>query len=99
MKIINLETAITDRGEPWPLKGIHYRMHPLNVPVITSAGIDCCVMSNNHVLDWGYVGLNDTIRHLSAANIKVSIPEFIYGEMFIINMLILSLFTYLTYIF
>ncbi len=36
-RIINLETAVTDGGEPWPGKGIHYRMDPHNVACITSA--------------------------------------------------------------
>ncbi len=25
---VNLETAVTDQGSPWPGKGIHHRMHP-----------------------------------------------------------------------
>lgn len=28
MRIINLETAVTLHDEPWPYKGIQYRMHP-----------------------------------------------------------------------
>src|SRR5687768_1455983 len=31
VRLVNLETAVTDRGDPWPDKGIHYRMHPANV--------------------------------------------------------------------
>src|SRR5947209_16267250 len=31
VRIINLETSITCSEEPWPQKGIHYRMHPGNV--------------------------------------------------------------------
>lgn len=27
-RIINLETAVTTNDEPWPRKGINYRMHP-----------------------------------------------------------------------
>jgi poly-gamma-glutamate capsule biosynthesis protein CapA/YwtB (metallophosphatase superfamily) len=41
-RIINLETAVTDRGEPWVAKGIHYRMHPGNVDMFGVARIDCC---------------------------------------------------------
>jgi poly-gamma-glutamate synthesis protein (capsule biosynthesis protein) len=63
-RIANLETAITCADEPWPGKGIHYRMHPLNTPCLTAAGIDCCVLANNHVLDWGYAGLADTLDAL-----------------------------------
>lgn len=71
VRIINLETSVTDNGEPWPNKGIHYRMHPKNVPVIQSAGVQCCILSNNHVLDWGYTGLNDTLNSMRGAGLKV----------------------------
>ena len=66
-RIINLETSVTDRGEPWPDKGIHYRMHPENVACIAAANIDCCVLANNHVLDWSYPGLAQTLETLHQA--------------------------------
>ena len=56
LKIINLETSVTISEEAAP-KGINYRMNPKNIGCITSAKIDCCMLSNNHVLDWGYPGL------------------------------------------
>jgi poly-gamma-glutamate synthesis protein (capsule biosynthesis protein) len=62
-RIINLETAVSRRGRPEP-KGINYRMSPENFPAISAAGIDCCVLANNHVLDWGAVGLADTLDTL-----------------------------------
>jgi hypothetical protein len=34
--MMNLETAVTARGHPWPGKGIHYRMHPANVAALTA---------------------------------------------------------------
>jgi poly-gamma-glutamate capsule biosynthesis protein CapA/YwtB (metallophosphatase superfamily) len=35
-RIVNLETSITSNEEPWPAKGIDYRMHPKNVRSITN---------------------------------------------------------------
>jgi poly-gamma-glutamate synthesis protein (capsule biosynthesis protein) len=69
IRIINLETAVTRTGSPWPRKGIQYRMHPANVPCLTAAAIDCCVLANNHVLDWGYPGLEETLSSLAAAGL------------------------------
>lgn len=69
-KIINLETTITQSDHCWPDKGIHYRMHPDNIDVLTTAGIDVCTLSNNHILDWGYEGLTDTLTNLKNAGIK-----------------------------
>ena len=70
-RIVNLETAVTERGKPEP-KGINYRMNPANVPVLTAAGIDCCVLSNNHVLDWGEAGLLDTLAAVKGAGIQTA---------------------------
>lgn len=71
-RIVNLETSITSGGEHWPGKGIHYRMHPKNIPCLTAADIDCCVLANNHVLDWGYDGLEETLATLRDAGIKTA---------------------------
>ncbi|HUP43742.1 MAG TPA: CapA family protein [Thermoanaerobaculia bacterium] len=71
-RIVNLETAITTSDDHWPAKGIHYRMHPENVPVLTAAGIDCCVLANNHVLDWGFPGLEATLATLRRAGLRTA---------------------------
>lgn len=65
VRLINLETAVTRRGRPEP-KGINYRMTPENFPFLRAAGINCCSLANNHVLDWGEVGLRDTLDAFSA---------------------------------
>lgn len=67
--LINLETALTVRGHPWPGKGIHYRMHPANIDVLRAAGSPCCALANNHVLDWHQQGLADTLTTLEAQGI------------------------------
>ncbi|RJG12816.1 CapA family protein [Pseudomonas cavernicola] len=65
VRIINLETAVSRHGRP-EQKGINYRMSPENFPAISAAGIDCCVLANNHVLDWGTAGLAETLDTLSS---------------------------------
>ena len=70
LSIINLETAITTVETPWPGKEIHYRMHPRNMDCLSVAGINGCGLANNHVLDWGYEGLSETLRTLNAAGVK-----------------------------
>ena len=72
VRIINLETSVTTSDDYWRGKGIHYRMHPKNVPCLTAAGIDCCVLANNHVLDWGYQGLTETLQTLHDTNLKTA---------------------------
>lgn len=69
-RIINLETSITTSGNYWPGKEVHYRMNPRNIGCLTAAGIDCCALANNHVLDWGYEGLSETLATLDEAGIR-----------------------------
>jgi poly-gamma-glutamate synthesis protein (capsule biosynthesis protein) len=69
LRLVNLETAVTDHDEPWPGKGIHYRMHPGNVRVLTVAGLDGAILANNHVLDWGRPGLSETVETLRSAGV------------------------------
>src|SRR6266516_127379 len=68
-RIVNLETAITSVETPWPGKGIHYRMHPQNVGCLSAGRVTACALANNHVLDWGYDGLSETLQTLDAAGI------------------------------
>jgi poly-gamma-glutamate synthesis protein (capsule biosynthesis protein) len=68
-RVINLETSITVSDDHWPGKEIHYRMHPANVPCLTAAGIDVCVLANNHVLDYGHAGLRQTLDTLRRAGL------------------------------
>jgi poly-gamma-glutamate synthesis protein (capsule biosynthesis protein) len=70
VRIINLETSITTNDYFWPGKGIQYRMNPANIPVLTVAKIDACALANNHVLDWGYAGLDQTLNTLTTAGVK-----------------------------
>jgi poly-gamma-glutamate capsule biosynthesis protein CapA/YwtB (metallophosphatase superfamily) len=70
-RIINLETSIT-RSEDYAKKGINYRMSPDNADCLKAAAIDCCVLGNNHILDWGRRGLLDTLGTLQRLQIKTA---------------------------
>ncbi|MFZ1883550.1 MAG: CapA family protein [Rhodoplanes sp.] len=70
-RIINLETSVT-RSDAWVHKGINYRMSPENAACLREAGVDCCVLSNNHVLDWGKAGLLDTLAAMEALGIATA---------------------------
>lgn len=72
MRMINLETSVTKSDDYWKGKGINYRMHPKNIPCLTAAGINYCSLANNHVLDWGYSGLKETLETLKKVDVKFS---------------------------
>jgi poly-gamma-glutamate synthesis protein (capsule biosynthesis protein) len=68
LRIVNLETSIT-RSNDYQPKGINYRVSPQNARCLTVAGIDCCALANNHMLDWGRRGLLETLRTLDGLGI------------------------------
>lgn len=72
VRLANIETAITTSAAYWRGKGIHYRMHPKNINCLVALGIDACALANNHVLDWGYEGLSDTLDALHRAGVKTA---------------------------
>ena len=71
-RIVNLEVSVTRSAEYWPDKGINYRMHPANVACLTAARIDVCALANNHVLDYGHPGLEETLAVLAATGLKTA---------------------------
>jgi poly-gamma-glutamate capsule biosynthesis protein CapA/YwtB (metallophosphatase superfamily) len=68
LSIINLETSITQTHKKLP-KTFNYRMHPYNVRILKEAKIDYCSLANNHILDFGILGLVETMATLQSQRI------------------------------
>lgn len=71
LAIVNLECAITAslqhwKGEP---KAFYFGAPPDAVHALSDAGIDLVSLANNHVLDYEFQGLADTLWHLHAHGI------------------------------
>jgi poly-gamma-glutamate synthesis protein (capsule biosynthesis protein) len=66
LTMVNLETAVTTRGRPQP-KQFHFRTTGKAFTAIRAAGIDIVTMANNHVLDYGRVGLARSLAAAKAA--------------------------------
>lgn len=60
LAMVNLETAITERGTKIG-KEFHFRAPASALETIKGAGIDAVSMANNHGVDYGPVGLTDTL--------------------------------------
>ncbi len=69
-RVINLETSVTRSAEFASCKPVHYRMSPENLPCVTVARPDVCALANNHVLDFGRTGLQDTLDALARAGLQ-----------------------------
>ncbi|MDQ1051208.1 CapA family protein [Streptomyces sp. V4I2] len=72
VRIVNLETSVTCADAFAPGKEVHYRMHPDNLPALTVARPDVCVLANNHVLDFGRAGLDETLGSLARAGLRTA---------------------------
>lgn len=73
--VINLECALSDRGEMWTRthRPFHFRASPdWAIPALTDAGVDCCALANNHLLDFEVPALEDTLDVLDDAGITRS---------------------------
>lgn len=66
LALVNLETAVTERGTPEP-KEFHFRAPAAAYAAVKAAGVDAVSLANNHVLDYGQVGLADTLDNAAAA--------------------------------
>ncbi len=68
LAMVNLETAITERGrrDPKELEDAddryHFRAPARAFDVLAGAGVDVVSVANNHAGDYGQVGLADTLR-------------------------------------
>jgi poly-gamma-glutamate capsule biosynthesis protein CapA/YwtB (metallophosphatase superfamily) len=72
VRLINLETAVTRSGDFAPGKAVQYRMSPENLPCVTAARPDVCALANNHVLDFGRAGLEETLGALARTGLTAA---------------------------
>lgn len=72
--VVNLECAISDRGERWPDPGkpFFFRAPPVAAEVLRRLGVGCATLANNHALDYGSEALLDTVRHLGDVGIATA---------------------------
>ncbi|HEY7720415.1 MAG TPA: CapA family protein [Pedococcus sp.] len=70
LSMVNLETAITERGAPIG-KEFHFRAPASALDTLASAGVDAVSMANNHGADFGAQGLRDTLAARRASPLPV----------------------------
>lgn len=66
--IVNIETAITTKGTPYP-KQFNFRSNPSSIKGLKQAGFDLVSLANNHSMDYGTEGLVDTMDYLKQQNL------------------------------
>lgn len=68
--MVNLETAITERGDAAP-KQYTFRAPTTAFGALRAAGVDVVSMANNHGQDYGVVGVRDSLAAARAAKFPV----------------------------
>ncbi len=68
--VANLEGVVTDKRRA-PEKTIDFQFDPAIVPVLKAQGLDALSQANNHSLDQGFLGYQDSVNRLRAAGFLV----------------------------
>lgn len=68
--VANLEGPVTDQRRD-PQKTIDFQFDPSVLPTLQRSGIDAVSQANNHALDQGRIGYEDSVRRLRQAGILV----------------------------
>ena len=63
--LVNLECALTDTNTPIPKCGPNLKASPKCAEVLKNVGVTDCMLSNNHIFDFGSQGLSDTLDILN----------------------------------
>lgn len=69
LNFMNVETVVTDRNDlPPDLKEqsapFNFRTHPNGIDYLVSRGFNLLSLANNHSMDYGLAGLEETLKHV-----------------------------------
>jgi hypothetical protein len=70
LAMVNLETAVTERGTP-AAKEYTFRAPSSAFTALRQGGVDVATVANNHGMDYGTVGLADTLKASRRAHVPV----------------------------
>jgi poly-gamma-glutamate synthesis protein (capsule biosynthesis protein) len=68
LAVVNLECALAERGEKLP-KNFNFRGRRELVEILRQGSVDVVTLANNHTMDYGREGLEDTLATLDGAGI------------------------------
>ncbi len=68
--VANMEGSVTDKRRS-PEKSIDFQFDPSVLPVLKNLGVDAFSQANNHALDQGNIGYDDSVRRMREAGFLV----------------------------
>jgi poly-gamma-glutamate capsule biosynthesis protein CapA/YwtB (metallophosphatase superfamily) len=63
LAMVNLETAVSNRGQPTPGKAYTFRAPPSAFAALKAGNVDLATIANNHGLDYGQTAFLDTLAY------------------------------------
>ena len=79
LTIVNLEGPLTDSDDMRSGRTFNFRGHPEYVKILSGSSVEIANVANNHALDFGDDGFNETAEVLKSAGIGVSGFSLAYG--------------------
>ena len=80
LTLVNLEGPLTNSDEKRKGRLFNFRGYPQYAMILSSASVEVANVANNHALDYGKAGLEETKQVLEAQGIGVSGFEYIWLE-------------------
>ncbi len=71
LAVVNLETAVTGRGTKPDGKQYGFRAPPSAFAALRAGGVDVATMANNHGMDFGREGLDDSLAAAASGGVPV----------------------------
>lgn len=69
LNVVNLEAPVTSEQNRIKKTGVHYSLDDEALDVLHEMSVDCVVLANNHIRDFGSQGVKDTLKALQKRNI------------------------------
>jgi poly-gamma-glutamate synthesis protein (capsule biosynthesis protein) len=67
LSFLNLETPLCIKGKPIEKTGPNLKAHPDCIKAVKGAGFEVVGLANNHIMDFGNEGLEETIHSCKSA--------------------------------
>lgn len=71
LNVVNLETPLTTSTSKIPKTGPHVKAHPQSIGLLKDLNVHVACLSNNHIRDFGNVGVKDTIEECTKSGIRI----------------------------
>ena len=69
LNVVDLECPLTESKDGRPKTGPHQKAHPQTISLLGHANIGLACMANNHIMDYGHPGAEQTLEVLKTAGI------------------------------